>query len=354
MRRALALTELVIVLALFALLFALALPVIQDHRRHASIKADLSKLRMIAMASAMYSDASQDRLFTFSWKPGQVPVTPNTQLALANANLNTNSGADELRAAVLQQLDILTHAYKDERLPPDPALAPTGHAPHINYNHLVLNKFLNASLPNDLFISAADKHRTYWKNNLDEYLDNPIASPVRPPTGESSFLQLWRWPFSSSFQVGVSHYSNDTGNVGNPPTPRTAQRITNHRAWSMPTEPGVLANRTMNEVAFPAQKVTLFDEFDRYNANGPQYFAIEKGSNLVNFYDGHAERKPIAEANFGFWPNDPERGSTTPDQPSFFYGYNPITWWDPPGAVSRSVPAYYDQTRGGLQGIDFD
>ena len=97
----------------------------------------------------------------------------------------------------------------------------------------------------------------------------------------------------------------------------------------------------------------MFDEFDRYNAKGRQYFGLETASSIMNFYDGHAARLDTADANFGFWPNNPGFGADEPDQPSAQYSYLPFAGWDPPDAVDRVVPVRYDQTRNGLQGIDY-
>lgn len=341
--RGVALVEVVVVVLLVGVLVAACLPAVREQRRQASIKADLNGLRLIGQASAMYSDASEDRLFAFSWKPGEVPATRNTQLSLACAALDPNdtNSSSELRAAVLQQLDIVTHGFKDERLPPMPGVVPPNHAPFVQFNHLVLARFMGSSLPAELFVSRADAQRAYWARTIDSYLDDPASSRVRPPTAETSFVQLWRWPFSSSYQVGVSHYSIDFA------PPETAERSNHHRAWSMPYEPGVLGNRTMSEVLFPGQKVMMFDEYDRYGAGGARYFALQGASNIVNFYDGHAARVLTADSNFGFSPNNPD--ATSPR----VYVYSPLPWWDPVGAVSTHVALYYDQTRDGLRGVDF-
>lgn len=352
--RAFALVEVMVVFCLAAVLLAVCLPTIQEHRRQASIKADLNNMRLIGQASAMYSGANAGRLFTFSWEPGQVPVTPNAELALACAVLNPNSGGDQTRAAAIQHLDLVTRVFKDERIPPNTSVLGTGFTPYVLYNHLVLMQFLGESWPSDVFISRGDKHRTYWKNNLDAYLDNPAGSPAQPPTTATSFQLLWRWAFSSSNTTGPSHYSNDIGSPGGSKLPLTVSRFSsNHRAWVVPNQPGVLGTRNASDVAFPSMKVLMFDEFDRYNASGRQYFGFETSSSIMNFYDGHAARLATADANYGFWPNNPDFGADMPDEPSAQYTYLPFPGWDPPGAVETVVPVRYDQTRGGLQGIDY-
>lgn len=352
-KRAFALVEVLVVVCLAAVLLAVCLPTIQEQRRQASIKADLGNMRLISQASAMYSSANAGRLFTFSWEAGQVPATPNAELALACANLNPNSPSGILQAGAIQQLDLVTHGIKDERLAPRFSNVQNGFTPYPLYNHLVLARYMDESLPSDLFISRGDKFRTYWLNNLDEFLDNPVASPARPPSASTSFVHLWRWAFSSSYMAGPSHYSNDIGSTTGFKFPQTVQRFSNQNQWIMPNQPGVLGNRNAMEVAYPSMKVMMFDDYDRYNAKGRQYFGLETSSSIMNFYDGHAARLATADANYGFWPNNPDFGADTPDEPSAQYTYQPFAGWDPPGAVNTLVPVRYDQTRGGLQGIDY-
>ena len=352
-RRAFAFVEALVVICLAAVLLAVCLPAIQEQRRQASIKADLGNMRLIGQASAMYSGANAGRLFTFSWQAGQVPVTPNAELALACAVLNPNSPSGISRAGAIQQLDLVTYGFKDERLAPRLHNVGSGFTPYPLYNHLVLARFVGESLPSDLFISRGDKHRTYWLNNIDEYLDDPASSPARPPTSSTDFVHLRRWAFSSSYMAGPSHYSNDIGSTSGSKLPQTVQRFSNQRSWVMPNQPGVLGNRNAMEVAYPSMKVMMFDDYDRYNAKGRQYFGLESSSSIMNFYDGHAARKATADANYGFWPNNPDFGADTPDEPSAQYTYQPVAGWDPMGAVNTLVPVRYDQTRGGLQGIDY-
>lgn len=260
-------------------------------------------------------------------------------------------------AAVLQQLDIASRNSDTPRIVPDANIAPTNHTPYVQYNHLVLAHLMGESLPSEVFISDADHARQQWRKNLDKFLDDPAGSPARPPSGATDFQSLWHWAFSSSYATGPSHYSNDTGNVGDgfPVTPRTVQRGTTHRTWQMPTQTGVLGNRQMNEVAHPSLKVQMFDDYDRYTGQFGQYFGFDDSASTMVFYDGSAGRFSTASANYGFEPNNPDRGADMPDDVTStdLYFYSPIVWWDPPGSTSTLIPARYDQTRNGLQGIDF-
>jgi len=341
-RRAFALVELVVVVLIAVTLLAVCLPAIERNRKQASIRGDVSRLRLISQASAIYSADFQDRLFTFSWRPGEVPVTPNTQLAASCAQLLGNSGQDDLRAALYQQLDLVTQMSDYRLIQPTSTLTPQSHAPYFLFSHLVLAYHMGEGVPSEVFVSHADASRNYWIENTGEFLLDPQGSPFPPPVSSEDFRNLWRWPFSSSFSLGPSHFSNDSA----PPT-TVARYSTSQSVWGLPTQPGVLARRQMTEVAHPSMKVMMYDDYDRYSGPTKQYFALSGASTLVNFYDGHAARVLTWSANKGFNPNLPSNMHA----PTYFY--RPSKRWDSPGSLDTRVPIYFDQTRDGLQGMDF-
>ncbi len=344
-QRAFTLVELLFVMLVVGALLAVQAVAVASSRDQSSVRSDIADLRLIAQASAIYSDTYDDRLFTFSWRPGEVPVTPNKELAQACAVLNPSTISSELRAAVYQQLDLVTRNSEFEQLDPVLANTPSGHTPYVLYNHLVLAHLMGESVPSDAFVSKGDRARSGWLNDPDAYLDDPRSGEYLPPTTATNFNQLWRWLFSSSYMTGPSHYSNDVGSLSGTP-PRTVQRASTNRIWTMPTSIGVLGNRLASEVAHPAQKVLMFDEYDRYAGSFGQYFGFDDSRSIMVFYDGSAGRFATAKSDIGFSPNNP-------DFPTPSYRYTPVAGWDPPGAGEAIVPILYDQTRDGLQGIDY-
>lgn len=351
-RRAFSLIELLISAGLLGGVCAMVAVMVAGNRAASSLRSDLADLRMIGQASAIYSDAHQGRLFTFSWRPGEVPATPNAELAKACADINPFTPSMVARAAVLQQLDLVTRNSDFQQITPDPAIAPIGHSPYVIYNHLVLAHFMGESLPSEIFFSARDAARSDWYTNTDDYLNDPANATYSPPTTGTTFESLWRWPFSSSYMAGPSHYSNDWGTVAG--APRTTERGSTQRQWILPSQADVLGNRQAHEVAHPSRKVLLFDDYDRYTGQHGQHFGLVDSRSTMAFYDGSVGRFATVAADYGFDPNNPDFQANSPDQAAAHYTYTPIAGWDPPAAVQTIVAAYYDQTRDGLQGIDFD
>ena len=181
-RRAFALVELVVVVLIAVTLLAVCLPAIERNRKQASIRGDVSRLRLISQASAIYSTDFQDRLFTFSWRPGEVPVTPNSQLAASCAQLLGNSGQDDLRAALYQQLDLVTQMSDFRLIQPTITMTPQSHAPYFLFSHLVLAYHMGEGVPSEVFVSHADASRNDWIQNTEEFLLDPQGSPYPPPT----------------------------------------------------------------------------------------------------------------------------------------------------------------------------
>ncbi|HED54133.1 MAG TPA: prepilin-type N-terminal cleavage/methylation domain-containing protein [Phycisphaerales bacterium] len=345
------LIELLVVIAIIALLISILLPSLGTARKQGQMMISLSNLRQHGVAMEGYGSENDSRAYAFSWKPGKLPQTTNTDLALECKNLNPNA---DTRAAVLQQLDIVSRRYKHQKLTPQVSTAPVNHIPHVLYTHLVLNDYIGEQLPSEMVISPGDKARNYWQKNMDEYLDDPQASPFPPPSNATNFRDLWRWAFSSSYTTISAHYSPDYGSsAANSPWPLTVERGNNQNTYRVPNRPNVMGRRRLDEVAQPGNKVILYEPYQRFSGTQDQWFGFEDSKVPMLFYDGHAATNKTGDSNFGYSPNNPANGANNPDEPSRTYFYSPLKKWDPPGAVRTRLPVYYDQTRLGIQGVDY-
>src|SRR5690606_592216 len=135
--RGFTLIELLVVIAIIALLISILLPALGEARKSARLARALANLKQMGTATASYSADFQDRLFSFSWRRGRLPL-PNDEYS---SDLPTNAN-DDNQAARIQMTYIIRKG--SERTPADfPNLAGVNLIPHLTYSHLVLQDYLS-------------------------------------------------------------------------------------------------------------------------------------------------------------------------------------------------------------------
>ena len=123
-RRAFTLIELLVVIAILAILVAILLPAIAEARVIGRKVQCEGNMKQFGIAAANYATDFQDRIFSFTWKGGQLN------------ELGAVPGTDN-EAAAHQAVWILQN--RADR--PDIGII-TGWIPHVLYSHLVLNDYL--------------------------------------------------------------------------------------------------------------------------------------------------------------------------------------------------------------------
>ena len=115
----------------------------------------------------------------------------------------------------------------------------------------------------------------------------------------------------------------------------------------------VFGRRKITEVAFPSNKVHLYETFARHFGRQGLFYAYEDAKNPLLFFDGSVQNKTTADSGKGVSPAAPARVFPITFQ------FTPGAWEEPvrgggfyPQAES-TVFGHYRWTRGGLQGVDF-
>lgn len=304
-RRGLILREAVTLTLVLGTIAAMLLLAATRARRDASIADDLANLRALSTAHAAYAADNEDRFGTF------VGPTPNHAAAEAWSLLRERTGRSDW--------------FRDTTIP-------SAWLPHVNYSALVLAEYLDQSLPAPAHISPQDHIRQLWQSDPYEGFE-ALPSDLRP-IGVGSR----RWPFSSSYQLPPAFWSPDAM-----PTVEQTQGST-HRQFD--TAGVTLGGRRFEHVLFPAQKVLLHDENERYFGPRRIYFAHPTARVPMAFVDGAADLRLTGAANLGWLPSQPP----TPTR----FEYAPFAWEAPTSTGGfEALFAFYRFTRRGLLGRDY-
>jgi prepilin-type N-terminal cleavage/methylation domain-containing protein len=320
------LIELLVVIAIIALLVGILLPALGEARRAGRKAVCSSNFKQYGTAYATYGAENNDRMPTFSWRAGQ----------------NRSEFADlvdattDVQAASNQAVDIM------RRLSGRPTLIPRydGWIPHVLFSHLPLVEYLGQRLPEPMTTCPDDRVLQAWQRFPGE----PERSGFVPSEQDVQIRKNRLWAQSSYYAVAAS-YSSDRGSVsGLPPT--VAPAPANHRAFTVGN--AALGRRRLSEVAFPSQKVAMYDSMARHVGRLPQYYAYADSTQPLLAYDGSVTERRTDRTNRGVNPNGGGPSTVV---------YIPDPSWEPPArtqpaGVDRN-PGYYAWTSRGLNGVDY-
>ena len=328
------LIELLVVIAIIALLIGILLPALGEARRSAKLAISLSNLRQFSIAAATYGSDFEDRIYAFTGAPNS--KYPDI-LALP---------ADPMRQAVGQQVDIIRRRTGRDNFP-----IPTGHIPHVNYSHLVLNDYLAQRLPEKMVVSPEDEHRINWQLDPINNHDQGVWQPFQQPQGGAGRIpdNDKRWAYSSTYQAVPASYDPAQNRWnGSGALPIQQHRNVHNRYTTGGV--GKLGDIRMSSVTFPSSKVHVMDGEGRHSGRDDIYYAYPEAKTVMHMFDGSATFRSTSEANLGWIPRDPDNSDPT------LMNYIPRDWEARTvnGLGREPVFGYHRWTRGGIKGVDFD
>jgi hypothetical protein len=328
-RRGFTAVELAAAVAVTAALCIFVLLTGANQRRLARLGEDLAHLKELGAATGQYAQDAADRFWGFSWVRGQAPVDPNDPNAVG-----LTFAFSDMQAAANQAVYIMR---RRGNMPQVPAII--SWTPHPLYTHLVIEDYLEKSLPWRAVISSADRWRLKWAADRDCFL--ATCNSCQPVGSEATNR---RWIFSSSYQPGVAFFDLS------PRGSRISQQGVNYNLYTFgPT--ALFGGCQMSAVLFPSQKVLLADQNARHFGARQPYCTHDEARLPLLMADGSVPVRSAADANPGWDPN-----STSPTSVTHFTYLPNNACWDPPAlnpSAGDQVLGRFRYTRNGVAGRDF-
>ena len=344
-RRGFTIYELLAVIVVVVLLIGISLPAI-GYRSGCSINVVAqANLRSLNTGAANFAADNEDRLFHFNWDRN----TKTHSLRSASWHKNYFETDQEAHGAELQNiLQRATGRIQGQGNIREPA----GINLSIRYSHLVLLDYLTDRQPEPIAASPFDKNLIKWQEHplgyLDADSDVPYGKGMPKKAGydtgpmwlDDSVKQLWA--FGSSYQV-VPHAWLDDADPQYTPSAESPHHLVKGESEQ------AVGGRRMSEVAHPAAKVFMYEEFDRFSDPDGIYAAYPKAKINMAFFDGSVRQEVVGDANSAF---NTERPDAVWEQ-----SYVPLdTFPHPLGGLGdqTKLDLRFRWTKGGLSGIDYD
>lgn len=320
--RGFTLIELLVVILIIALLIGILLPALGSSRKTARRQLCETHLKQLAVAHNTYAVDYQDKIAGYTWEPGRV----------YSRYADLNNAGNWVVSSANQAVDIVRRLADREDIPPIQNRFPQRH-----YSHLILNDYLSQKLPE--FSMACPEDRTLLGWQKSPRAMDPLPNNANTPYG-------MMWPYSTSYHLIPAAWSFDRSDAAG----TTISQFTgDHNLYMVGTKP--LGKRKHTEIAFPSQKIGVFEYISRHNVKKPLFYAYPDAITPAMYWDGSVHTRRTGDANPGFQPNSP--ASLFPTT----YSYAPnILGFEPPtrnGQPTETVTGYMRWTRGGLKGIDY-
>ncbi len=302
----------------------------------------MANLMEIGQGRDQYATDNKDRIFTYTWRAGETYTLPSGQVRTPSTDQDAASYQNQ--EILMRRTGRINGATKIRNF--------TARIPHRRFSHLVLMDYLagddNAAFVSPLVADPADGDLLNWQQRPLDYSSGSSVPYVNGSPEGYDFETNWmedavrqRWAFATSYQVVPFAWQGDgPNNIYFPiaSTPHLFQSFGDV----------ILSGRYLSEVAFPAQKVHIFEEFDREQKRFP-YFAYNIAIPEKLMFDGSINSRPSGEAHDSVNPNEPGQVWTQK--------YVPLdTFPIPLGGFGDNtlLNMRYRWTEGGLQGVDYD
>lgn len=354
-RRAFTLIELLLVVAIIALLISILLPSLCMARNAARMMVCSSNMRQMSIASFTYGSDAKDQIAALNWTPGTTArpfVNGGTPLSTVGNDgillIQGKQAKDILDRRSDQNLTLVQNRYFNR-----------------NYWHLPLVDGFYLGNANAIVPAVGCPSDTWvkiWQKNVG---NRGVLMGAGPETSAqpNGAYEMYR-PFWSTYQLVPVAFSVDK-RAG--PTVFPAHAYPNfHHIFQNAGFP--IGKRKFLDVTFPAQKVMMFDVFDRHSRGcrkPPIWHAYDVAAQPLVFFDSSVRYTSNKNVQLGWRPDAPGSPTAAIDPRSgrrvhawTVYDYNPATGfrgYDHPTLTGRpidQVKGYFRWTAEGLKGFD--
>ena len=299
-RSGFSLGECTILVVVVGLLIAILMPMLGASRMQMRAQTSAEKLMTIGQAGMMYANDNEGRLFSYTWRAGEVYTLPTGRQKIYSDDTGAADGQSQYilmrnTGRVNGQYKIQSNAFR---------------IPHRRFTHLVLMDYMNQPFGSDLFIDPSDGKQQVWKDNpLDygsgsrvPYADGVPAGYDTDPNWSINPVRQ-RWAFGSSYQVVPDAWQPDRGNRYIPvqDTPHLFQ-------LGGFGELNLSEGRRLRSVLHNANKVWMYEEFDRDRTQhlyfGYDHAKVEKlmfDGSVNNWESGRAAPSVVIERGYMPW-----------------------------------------------------
>jgi len=343
-RNAFTLIELLIVIVIIALLIAILLPALGKARKAAKTIICHNNMAQFSKAMSNYSTDWRGAMASFGWKAG-VANSEFPDLATPAGMIWYEVHANEAITTVRRMMKRTDTYY-----------APvTGRIMDRNYCHLPLlaGGYFSERLPEPSVACPEDTVTLTWQSHWRDTDFNEalgITQGAPDPPAEMSYKRVF--PFWSTYQLVPNTWAPETGSNGATAANviyQASGQVGYHMLYTTPFNSFAISRR-LDEVAFPSQKVWLFDLFDRHSYKRTIWHAYPVAAQPLVMFDGSVAWRKTKDSNKGWDPRAPNNYNSTTT-----YQYWPSPG-EPPtlsGAAADTVIGWFRWTRRGLRGVDF-